>query len=85
MRQGTGTRASSIKAGEALSKSFAPSFVPWREDAQGHIPPNRRVPTPHPSGVKDPVSELIDHTLYIDNTVISQAYFFSAMMESMLK
>jgi hypothetical protein len=37
-RRSSGTCAHSIEAGEALSNGFGPSFMPWREKTQGHIP-----------------------------------------------
>jgi hypothetical protein len=52
MRRGTGTPARSTKAGEALPNGFEPSFVPWSEETQAHVPAKRRVPTPHPSRVR---------------------------------
>jgi hypothetical protein len=75
MRRGTDIRVRSTKAAEALPNGFEPSFVPWREETQGHIPVRRRVPTPPPSGVTESVSELTDHTLYHDNEPTGYAIF----------
>ena len=57
MRQGAGTHAPSTESCEVLPKGFRLS--------KGHIPAKRCVPTPPPSGVTEPVSELLDHTLCV--------------------
>lgn len=57
MRQGTGTHACSPERYEAVHKGFRLS--------KGHIQAKRCVPTPPPSGVTEPVFELLDHTLCV--------------------
>jgi hypothetical protein len=47
-----------------MPAGFRPSFVPYREETQGHILAKRHIPNPPPSRVTEPDSELIDHTLY---------------------
>ena len=64
MQRGTGTRASLTKAAEALSNGYCPSFVPWREETEGHIQAKRRVATSPPNVITEPNSEFIDHNLY---------------------
>jgi hypothetical protein len=61
MRRGKNTSALSTKDASA----FGASFVPWRKEPQGHNPGNKRAANLSPSAVTEPVSELIDHTLYI--------------------
>ena len=39
--------------------------MPCRDETQGHNPTKRRTPTPPSSGVREPVSELIGHTLSV--------------------
>ena len=63
MQRGNGTRAPLTKAAEALPKDFFPSFVPWREETEGHVQAKRRVPTFPPKAVTEPNSEFIDHNL----------------------
>ena len=61
MRRGISKRALSTKD----ASGFRASFVPWRNGTQGHNPAKKRVPNLTPSGVTEPVSELIDHILYL--------------------
>jgi hypothetical protein len=45
MRQGTGARGHSTISEEGMSNGFGQSFVPWREEIEGHnpaTPPHKR-------------------------------------------
>jgi hypothetical protein len=61
MRPGVSTRVLSTKD----ASDFGACFVPWKKETQGHNPAKKRVPTLPPGGVTEPVSEIIDHTVYI--------------------
>jgi hypothetical protein len=71
-----GTRLSSNEAHKGLRGALGPSLVPGREGVLGHHPANRGVPKCTHNRVKKSVSELVDHTLYIEILIKVQMFSF---------